>query len=332
MSVRKTSRANFYISRAFVEDPAVFSRYAPLAERALCMSYCLDTITDRQRDVLKARLCGSRHTQIVCSGMRSFTTVHREEEAAFEVIATEDLSLISRLRWLMRQPFTKGTLEERRKEYYKRYDRRHSDRHNAASRRYCELHLDKRKATAHNHYVKEKDDLLQKSRERYAENRTSILSRMSERRKARRKERAECEQFVRMLNSLDPSTVETALISLGVRKYLPALDRICSLMRHPTPFIRKEAVWAIGEYQQKGCAPELISLAETADNRDDQPMLAEIVSALGKIGGELARDAVKRYCSHKRELIRMQAGSAPKRFGDSAEWKDPKKGDESAGA
>jgi hypothetical protein len=291
------------------------------------MSNCLDTITDRQRDVLKARLCGSRHSQIAGSGMRSFTTVHREEAAALEAIAAEDPSLVSRLRWLMRQPFAKGTLEERKKEYYARYDRRHPGRHNAANRRYCEIHPDRRKATCHERYLKMKDGLLQKFKERYAENRTSILSRMSKRQKARRKEKAECEQYMRMLDSpdlsamddQDLSAMETALISLGVRKYLPAMGRVRSLLRHPTTLIRKEAVWAIGECQQKGCAPELISLAEIADKCDDQPMLAEIVSALGKIGGELARDAVKRYCSHKSELIRIQAGSALKKFGDPAE-------------
>jgi HEAT repeat protein len=107
-------------------------------------------------------------------------------------------------------------------------------------------------------------------------------------------------------NEITIATAAFALGSLGDHSAIPAL---LSLLNHPNPHVRRNAVSSLGELHAKSAVPQLIEKLG-----DDQYVTQEAIKALGEIGDEDAIPELIKTVLSSNHLLSWNASNALKRI------------------
>ena len=301
MTKKLTGRARFTLTKPFVEDPKVFERYQPLAERLLCLAESTDLITDLQREIVREKLCGNKEKRIAKDHEIALITAATYAGSAIKTLASLNPQLVSDVKKVQHEKYTKEVWAEKKKEYNARFNQRHPDLRYLYTKRYAQNHPERRKETVANYRAKLGETYQQYLQQYYAKNKKRINARL---RRYKRQKSRDTREGKRMVKTLKFSSslldVQAALLGLGSRPLYNSFEAILPFIRHKVDFVKSEAIWALGNRQDREAVPYLSNLArETTDSL----ILIKILKALGNINTWPSIAVVRRYLSHKDSMV-----------------------------
>ena len=312
MTKKLTGKARYTLSKPFVEDPKIFERYQPLAERLLCLAEGTDLITDLQRDIIREKLCGNKERQIAEDHCIALITAATYAGSAMKSLASLDPQLVSDVKKIQHERYTKEVWTEKKKEYNARFNRLHPDLRYLYTKRYAQNHPERRSETCRNWRLKRGEEYQRYIQQYYADNKKHINARMRQYKREKLRDTREGRRMARTLkHSSSLLDIQAALLGLGSRPLYNSFEVILPFIRHNVDFVRSEAIWALGNRQDREAVPHLANLAgETRDSL----ILIKILKALGNISTWPSTTVVRRYTSHNDGMVSAVANKIVNEF------------------
>lgn len=301
-----TDKACYTLSKPFVEDPNVFERYRPLAERLLCLAENTELITDLQRNIISEKICGNREKQIAKDNGIARITAATYAASAMKALASLDSQLVSDVKWLQHKKYSKEVLIERKKEWNARFNRLHPGLRYLYTKRYAQNHPERRRQTRLNWQTKHEEEFKAYRQQYYLKNKKWIDKKTRRYKRQKSLDTREGRPMVKILrHSTSLLDIQGALMGLGNRPFCDSFDYILPFVRHKIDFVKSEAIWALGNRKERKAIPYLDDLAkETTDSL----ILIKILKALGNIDTWPSIAIVRGYISHKDSMVSSVAG------------------------
>jgi len=315
--------------KAFVEDPTVFRKYQPIAEKVLCLVEQTDALHQRKAAWMIEHIQGDRLNMFTNPTGMTISSLARYIKRSTERLGRIEPDLIKEFIRIRAMPMSakairEGKLEYRRSEHGKavalKYNQDYKDRNreevNRKRRRYQRRPEARRRRREYNNRPEVKERQVQRFADYYIENREArkdyqrrrrskrsvrlAIKRFRETHKKHRREldlaTKEFAHFGRMLSDPDPEKRYEGAIALGNRPDTWRYDsNLLELLENDTsPMVRMEAAWALGERKDWRAIPGLVRLGEWGAKERKDEAISAAIKALRKIRVSKAKEAAER--------------------------------------